>query len=728
VEEKDQSEAVSPDLPSCESVDTLAKTRSRRNNRATISYKDESSSSEEEESEDADDALFAGLSKTERDELRSKMNQIQTEHTENIEKERKLKMEEIIASFDLNLGEKVNLEEAGFIYDFCRKHQFDVNDKIEDEGDFFLMSMREMIEEKKKLISIGIRAGNKNKNIRKKTKYDESESEFDLNDYEDTDSDSDFSCSDWEDPEQDHENMISEDEDYEYGKKRRKKRKRNKNVWTDKDGKQYQCNGRLLLDDALKDTENFEGWSAARVQAWKNKEVNPNAYYYRFNDPGEAQKNGRIGMDEHKMFMERVKELGVNMHWGTFSMKIPGRVGYQCSNYWRQMMKDEWVKDPNYWIRADQSFQFKRAKKGSIPDSVRKFSFVVLKDPSKTFHPLPGVHPKRPSDKIMNKFLSENVKDLKNKKKGKKTKKNENKNNKKQEMEDDEDEEVENKNKRKKAVIKKNKNNKNDPKPKDVNKPKQSASSYLLFCNEVRNDFKEKHPEKKMGELSKLIALEWNGMNDEDKKKYVEKGKELRSEYNKKLEEYKASEKYQEYLQKLKEWNERQMDVQENNEEKEKIEEKEKGKEKIEEKAKEKTEEKEKGKKKEKGRKRKLSEDGQSEIEPPAKKRKMKGKKGKNKNKNEKEEKEKDLILGEMTDIMTGDTMKRPAISPYGHVMEYDSWCSILRNAKTKNQCPFTKQKLTRRSLVKLDENNIEEYKDKIVNITRKEKKMLNKI
>merc|ERR1712154_666579 len=130
----------------------------------------------------------------------------------------------------------------------------------------------------------------------------------------------------------------------------------------------------------------------------------------------------------------------------------------------------------------------------------------------------------------------------------------------------------------------------------------------------------------------------------------------------------------------------------------------------------------------EKGRKRKLSEDGQSEIEPPAKKRKMKGKKGKNKNKKEKEEKEKDLILGEMTDIMTGDTMKRPAISPYGHVMEYDSWCSILRNAKTKNQCPFTKKKLTRRSLVKLDENNIEEYKDKIVNITRKEKKMLNKI
>jgi len=460
----------------------------------------------------------------------------------------------------------------------------------------------------------------------------------------------------------------------------------------------------------LKDTENFEGWSAARVQAWKNKEVNPNAYYYRFNDPGESQKNGRIGMDEHKIFMERVMECGVNVHWGTFSMKIPGRVGYQCSNYWRQMLKDEWVKDPNYLIRADRSLSYKRAKKGSIPDSVRKFSFVVLKDPSKTFEPLPGVHPKRPSDKALAKFLSQNVKDLNDKNNGKKIKKgkkekNENKNN-KLEIEGDEDGEVENKKKRKKAVIK-NKNNKNDPKPKDINKPKQSASSYLLFCNEVRNDFKKKHPEKKMGELSKLIASEWNEMKDEDKKKYVEKGKELRKEYNEKLEEYKASDKYQEYLQKLKEWNERQMNKGENVENEQNEDEKEGSPE---------TEEPPKGP--QRGKKRKHGMGEPSEYEPPQKKRKMK----------EKKEKKNELILGEMIDIMTGDIMKKPAISPFGHVMEYDSWCSILRNAKTKNQCPFTKQSMTRRSLVKLDENNIGEYKDKIVNITRNEMKMVRKI
>merc|ERR1712130_804658 len=254
------------------------------------------------------------------------------------------------------------------------------------------------------------------------------------------------------------------------------------------------------------DTENFEGWSAARVQAWKNKEVNPNAYYYRFNDPGESQKNGRIGMDEHKIFMERIMECGVNTHWGTFSKKIPGRVGYQCSNYWRQMMKDQWVKDPNYWIRGDGSFQFKRAKKGSIPDAIRKYSFVVLKDPSKVFSPLPGYHPKRSSDKSLKKYLQENIKTLTaNQKKGgrvhekkKRTTKNSggkgasNSNNSNNKEDGDKEE-------------RKMFRGRGGKKPKDPNKPKQGSSSYLLFCNSVRLKVKEENPGKKMSELSKII-------------------------------------------------------------------------------------------------------------------------------------------------------------------------------------------------------------------------------
>lgn len=34
------------------------------------------------------------------------------------------------------------------------------------------------------------------------------------------------------------------------------------------------------------------GWSDARIKAWNNKDKNPNAYYYRFNDPGIPQATG----------------------------------------------------------------------------------------------------------------------------------------------------------------------------------------------------------------------------------------------------------------------------------------------------------------------------------------------------------------------------------------------------------------------------------------------------
>ena len=73
---------------------------------------------------------------------------------------------------------------------------------------------------------------------------------------------------------------------------------------------------------------------------------------------------------------------------------------------------------------------------------------------------------------------------------------------------------------------------------------------------------------------------------------------------------------------------------------------------------------------------------------------------------------------------MTMAEVVRPAISPYGHVLGYDSWMKLL-NREPKNTCPFTKQvgvklsdnvkKLNRRQLVKLTMSNIEEYRDKIV-------------
>merc|ERR1712228_923630 len=161
---------------------TLALTRARRSNRPTVSYKDESSENEtESDSDDCDDPLYAGLSKAQRASLRAKMSGMQSNYKESQNKEKSLKINEIISSFDFNCGETVTIEEAAFIYDFCQKHQYEINEKIEDEGDFFLVSMREMMEEKSKL--------NKNKK-KKKGKNDDSDSEFEA--YDDSDSCSDY--------------------------------------------------------------------------------------------------------------------------------------------------------------------------------------------------------------------------------------------------------------------------------------------------------------------------------------------------------------------------------------------------------------------------------------------------------------------------------------------------------------------------------------------------------
>ncbi|KAI9591096.1 hypothetical protein BDF19DRAFT_456399 [Syncephalis fuscata] len=125
-----------------------------------------------------------------------------------------------------------------------------------------------------------------------------------------------------------------------------------KNV-TDETRRKYQKVGRLRLEDALKQMrENpdaaMEGWSEARKKAWKAIDKNPNSYYYRFNAPNEPQRTGPWTQYEQKLFHQRLKEMGANGQWGVFSIAIPGRVGYQCSNYYRQLVETNKIQDPNY--------------------------------------------------------------------------------------------------------------------------------------------------------------------------------------------------------------------------------------------------------------------------------------------------------------------------------------------------------------------------------------------
>jgi len=661
---------------------TLAVTRSRRQ-RTKVSYRDESSSEEEESSDEDSEAgnpLFAGLSKAERAAMKLKMAELQSQHSEQARKEREQALEEIVSSFEFNIGETVSKEEAGFIHDFCTKHQVDVNDKIEDEGDFFLMSMREMIEERMMEIKNGIRGSSRSV----RNQGGDSESEFDADEYDDDSDDSEYDVdSDWDDPGLDHENLVSDDEYSGFvvgGGGGRRKKKRRKNVWVDADGREYHCKGRLLLDDALKDTVNFEGWSAARVQAWKNKAVNPNAYYYRFNDPGEEQQNGRIREDEHSAFMQRVIEHGVNFQWGIFSKTIKGRVGYQCSNYWRQMMKDGWVKDPNYWIRADGSFQYKRAKKGSIPDAIRRYSFVVTHDPSKLFHPLPGTHPKRPSDSKLAKYLQSDVKGMNEKKKKGGNKKKGGKKGKEQasgeeEAADTEKAQEESKEPEDGADSKsQGDGDGDDAEAEAVDEKEEDEESSSTKKGKKSASKKKKKKEKK--ERKRRSKKKKGGVSGDEEEEEVESTKRSKKEKKSRAKRKKKKSKESESDQPGSD---------------------------------------SKSSKKSRGKKRKHS-GRKDELEPPQKKRKRVAA-----DKSSAEEEAEDdpmAVLKGMVDMMTGEAMVKPAISPYGHVMEYDSWCSILRSAKTKNRCPFTNGKITRRQLVKLDADNIDEYKDRIVNIT----------
>lgn len=97
---------------------------------------------------------------------------------------------------------------------------------------------------------------------------------------------------------------------------------------------------RLGLDEALEQLENgtnleamYEGWSQARIRSYQQIETKPNAYYYRFNAPGEKQQNGPWTDHERDLFFKRLAENGADGQWGVFAIAIPGRVGYQVSGY-----------------------------------------------------------------------------------------------------------------------------------------------------------------------------------------------------------------------------------------------------------------------------------------------------------------------------------------------------------------------------------------------------------
>ncbi|KAI8320802.1 hypothetical protein GQ54DRAFT_249297, partial [Martensiomyces pterosporus] len=93
------------------------------------------------------------------------------------------------------------------------------------------------------------------------------------------------------------------------------------------------------------------GQSAAKFVASKLLKKNPNAYFYRHTEPGVEQWTGDWTEEEKGVFLRIAQLHGCGDKWGLFSTHIPHRVGYQCSNYYRQYVIPEgWVVDDNYRI------------------------------------------------------------------------------------------------------------------------------------------------------------------------------------------------------------------------------------------------------------------------------------------------------------------------------------------------------------------------------------------
>ncbi|EAX95957.1 hypothetical protein TVAG_114680 [Trichomonas vaginalis G3] len=107
----------------------------------------------------------------------------------------------------------------------------------------------------------------------------------------------------------------------------------------------------------------WDTWSVARKKSYLTGMKNPNAYLYRHLPPGEKQSNGPWTKQEKALFLARLQEMreeGIKTgKWGIFSQAIPGRVGYQCANFYRKLIASGEIKDKDYHLDKDGNLRYK---------------------------------------------------------------------------------------------------------------------------------------------------------------------------------------------------------------------------------------------------------------------------------------------------------------------------------------------------------------------------------
>lgn len=74
--------------------------------------------------------------------------------------------------------------------------------------------------------------------------------------------------------------------------------------------------------------------------------------------------------------------------------------------------------------------------------------------------------------------------------------------------------------------------------PKDPNAPKRSLSAFFWFCQDLRQQVKEQHPEYTLGEIAKELGRRWGQMDEATKAQYAARAVKDKARYERDMQTY----------------------------------------------------------------------------------------------------------------------------------------------------------------------------------------------
>lgn len=137
--------------------------------------------------------------------------------------------------------------------------------------------------------------------------------------------------------------------------------------------------------------EEWRSWSDIHRKSYLAGMKDPNTFLYRNCPYGVQRKNGPWTEEEKRAFIKRLNQIRgdkdtIDGKWGIFSLGVPGRVGYQCSNFYRLLIANGEITDSRYIIGHDgklhHTSHFHPERQGNGSSSSTKKS---TKAPTKVF-------------------------------------------------------------------------------------------------------------------------------------------------------------------------------------------------------------------------------------------------------------------------------------------------------------------------------------------------------